>query len=94
MKTRRTLERIDIDLAEVTAAIDALLAASAPKVSVLDLMGQGYSLADATKAAISGNRDLPRINEDEWERLRKRHDKLWKERQALKPRLTTARFPV
>jgi hypothetical protein len=62
--TRRTLEQIDIDTAEVTADIASLLAHRWPG-RVLEWS-------------------------DEIDRLRKRRDKLWKERQAATAPLTTS----
>ena len=82
---KRTREQIDMALAEVAADIAALLAASASTGRVLDLVDQGYSQADAIKVATSEASARPHLDQDKLERLTKLRDKLWRERQALKP---------
>jgi ABC-type transporter Mla subunit MlaD len=81
-KPPRTHEQIDAALADVVAKIDALL--SHQNGRVLDLVDQGYSVADAVKAATSEARARPPLDLDELDRLTKLRDKLWRERQKLK----------
>jgi hypothetical protein len=81
----RTLENLNALIADVTADINALLAASGQSGRVLDLVDQGYSLADAMKAATIEARARPPFDHDEFDRLKKLRDKLWRERQQLKP---------
>jgi hypothetical protein len=82
----RTLENLDALIADVTADINALFPAKKPGSlgTVLDLVDQGYSLADATKAATIGARARPHHHDhDEFVRLRKLRDKLSRERRKL-----------
>lgn len=89
--TRRTREQIDAALADVDADIDALLAASLQTGRILDLLDQGYSQADATKAATSEARARPPLDHDELDRLKKLRDKLRRERDRLKAAEARAR---